>query len=89
MNKILLMSGIIALAKILVVPLSPRAVNASTCVASSQTNDKNSPITASHPVSSSGSCSSSVAVKQDRDRQVFLVLTLIMVQVLVLVLARQ
>lgn len=61
MNKILLMSGIIALATILVVPLSPRAVNASTCVASSQTNDKNGPITVSHPVSSSGSCSSSVA----------------------------
>jgi len=34
---------------------------ASNRVVSSQTNDKNGPITVSHPVSSSGSCSSSVA----------------------------
>ncbi|MGB7956506.1 MAG: hypothetical protein WCF23_21240 [Candidatus Nitrosopolaris sp.] len=61
MNKIFLMCSIISLTTILVAPLSPHAVNASTCVASSQTNDQNGPITVTHPVSSGGSCSSSVA----------------------------
>ena len=77
MNKILLMSGIIALTAILVVPVSPRASEAGNCVASSQTNDKNGPINVSNPVPSKWSRSvPKWLVKQDRDRQVFLVLTL-------------
>ena len=54
------MSGIIALTAMLVVPFLPHAMNASTCSASSQTNDKSGHITVSHSSSSSGSCSTSV-----------------------------
>lgn len=60
MNKILLMSGIIASTAMVLGPLSPRAANASACSASSQTNDKSGPINVSHPVSSTGSCSTAV-----------------------------
>jgi hypothetical protein len=62
MNKILLMSGIIALVVAFLVPLSPYAVNASSnCNAQGQANDK----TGSHSngvsaSSQNGSCSTSL-----------------------------
>ena len=64
MNKILLMSGMIAIAEALLVPLSPHAANAnSTCSAKGQTNEKSGSHTVG-PISVSsgtGSCSISVS----------------------------
>ncbi|MDQ6862644.1 MAG: hypothetical protein M3044_02350 [Thermoproteota archaeon] len=63
MNKILLMSGIIALAAILLVPLSPYVAKASSnCSLQGQANDKPGSHTLGSSVSSqNGSCSSAVA----------------------------
>jgi len=62
MNKILLMSGMIALIALLLVPLSPHAANAgSTCSASIQTHDKSVHGGTLSTSSNSGSCSTSVS----------------------------